>query len=114
MKTVWEVLPDWVEIRTGSNGANPWMDAVVFVHEEQVNVAAQACLDAMEFFWSDEGEASGMCYGDCIELFLIEAGVVFRAAYADFDIYNDDYPSEEWDDRMEALYRAGKIVKEAY
>jgi len=102
--------PDWVGVRTGSDGTNPWMDAVVFVAPDQVRLAVAACAKGLDEFWGEAGN-NGMCYGDCIEEQLALARARYEIVYAESDGLE---PTKEWSKWIDGLYKAGKIIVEVF
>ena len=77
---------------------NYWMDAVIFVPENFKYGAMQLVNSAIEAYWNDEFET----YGDAIEQYLTNAGIIYAIIYHDSEDISDEY-EQEWDNLIDSI-----------
>lgn len=79
---------------------NPWIDMIVVVNEADSKKAKNVISDAMDAYWNYEFE----CYGDAIEAYLEEAGILHQSVYHDADDDTQEY-EDAWEEYIDSLYK---------
>ena len=90
-------MPKLAPIRWYSH-TNYWMDAVIFVPEIFKHDAIQLVNSAIDAYWNDEFET----YGDAIEQYLTDAGIIYAIIYHDSEDISDEY-EQEWDNLVDSI-----------
>lgn len=106
-----QIPQNFVTIRSGSDGTNPWMDAMVYVDPADAPQAAQLCHKAMLDFFEDDAWPT---YGDSIYDALLTSDIgVFFCEFADYDEY-DEAAEAEWNDKVDQMCAVHPCAYHAY
>ena len=77
---------------------NYWMDVVIFVPENFKYGAKLLVNAAIEAYWNEEFK----CYGDAIEAYLDDAGIIYAIIYHDSEDMSEEY-EQEWDNFIDSI-----------
>ena len=86
---------------------NEWMDCVVFVPNNQAEIAKTLIEQAIDLYWEDEYE----CYGDAIEDLLSENNITYCIQFIEWD-HDEDCMVEwfNWEKWIDDLSANCKII----
>lgn len=81
---------------------NPEMDCIVYVSNDQIDLAIKTIRQAIDEWWDEDG---GLCYGDAIIIALDEVEIPYVMMFPEWNKGGMSCVSEwdEWANSVEAL-----------
>ena len=98
--TLFPIITSGKSIVRYFSSMNPWVDFVVLVDSEKLDMAKSIVKRSMDEYWNSDSEA----YGDVVERALNAEGIDYTIIYHDSFEESDEYETI-WNAYLDAVYK---------